>query len=151
MIDRFSHTVRLFTEETEPPTSQKLSTYAKALFRVLARPGEHLLGLTDAKITPIDASRFLRILQFEKLAVTDRVTAFEDRVEIAVDATDDWPESLLTITFSSAKTGTVFVRFTYADDAPDAWADDVFTALKKDAYRQKDADIVDALRRALSN
>ena len=94
-----------------------------------------------------------RELKFSGLTVFDRVFFSSGNAVITqVKAGQSFPASRFTIQIESPGNGEAyFLRFVYEEDVREMPKDDIFFQLRKQAYEQKDRDLVEMIRRNVSH
>lgn len=89
-----------------------------------------------------------RVLDFGGLTVVDTVH-FDNGQSVITDVqkSEDFPASRFTISLESpTQDGHYFLRFIYEEDIANAPEEDIYLQLRKQAYEQKDRDLVDMIR-----
>lgn len=94
-----------------------------------------------------------RELDFGGLTVADTVRFDEGKSVITdVQQSKEFPASRFTISLESpAQEGCYFLRFIYEEDVAQAPQEDIYLQLRKQAYEQKDRDLVDMIRQNAQN
>lgn len=152
MKKRFSHTLPVTSAKSRAGREIGPEDALKALFEAFALPKEYTPHLEGASIDRSVPGVIKRELDFGNLKVRDSVSLPSgDSLIQEIEAASAWPASRLFVeALKAPATGTVFFRFTYLDDGRE-WEEGVPTELRKEAYRQKDRDITEFVKKSLAD
>ncbi len=113
-------------------------------------PDEYLEVIKSARVAEVQEAEqvaLVREIDYGSMKVND-IVRFEGikSVVTEVSATEEFVSSRFTIRLESPVEGTHFLRFTYEEARDEMPPEDIFLQLRRQAYEQKDRELVDCIR-----